>query len=358
MFIILYILCVTQVYFTDIVESYIKSISVKSEQGDSFNTIMDNKISLHYYSLYEVPFETSSDWSYRISRLSSPAQSNTHIVRVTSGNNPGQEISLDAWTRTIQRQVTNQRADERSAANQRQEPRSANPQRLVLTTAHVLYARVSYKGRPVINASVVCRDTESGYKIHLLDTGAGDPDTVQADGVYSRYLQYLPPGHHSLSCAVIGQSSYISSANDRTELSAWSRTLCCVSVMVEASQVDSNAPPARILDLSVRVITSSQHIQLEWTAPGDDWDQGKVASYQLFASPRRDNYYRQSNRCQLSAKHKNCLMNIDIPGVRQCWCRASAQVSTLVIVNNTLRASTCLIRRCSMFSYQWTLMVT
>ena len=43
-----------KVYFTDIVESYIKSISVRSEEGDTFNTIMDNKINLHYYSLYEV----------------------------------------------------------------------------------------------------------------------------------------------------------------------------------------------------------------------------------------------------------------------------------------------------------------
>ena len=86
-----------KVYFTDIVESYIKGISVRSATGDSFNTIVDNKISLHYYSLYEVPFDSqaSGGWSYSISRLSSPAQSNTHIVRVTSGHAPGHEISVD-----------------------------------------------------------------------------------------------------------------------------------------------------------------------------------------------------------------------------------------------------------------------
>ena len=35
-----------KVYFTDIVESYIKGISVRSEEGESFNTIVDNKSAL------------------------------------------------------------------------------------------------------------------------------------------------------------------------------------------------------------------------------------------------------------------------------------------------------------------------
>ena len=94
-----------KVYFTDIAESYIKGISVRSEEGESFNTIVDNKISLYYYSLYVVPFDlqSSGGWSYSISRLSSPAQSNTHIVRVTSGNAPAHEISIDVWTRGVER---------------------------------------------------------------------------------------------------------------------------------------------------------------------------------------------------------------------------------------------------------------
>ena len=153
-----------KVYFTDIVESYIKSISLKSQGGDTFNTIMDNKISLHYYSLYEVPFDTSEgrSWSYRISRLSSPAQSNTHIVRVTSSNQPGHDINIDVWTRNINRQHV---------------------------TATVLYARVTYKTLPVANSTVVCSTEDGEYSIQLLDTGAGDPDTVHGDGVFSRYLQ-------------------------------------------------------------------------------------------------------------------------------------------------------------------------
>ena len=149
-----------KVYFTDIVESYIKGISVRSGDGDSFNTIVDNKISLHYYSLYEVPFDSQSpgDWSYSISRLSSPAQSNTHIVRVTAGNSPGHQISVDVWTRAVQRGEH--------------------------VRATILYARVLHRGQPVVNTTVVC-SSGSGYSLQLLDTGAGDPDTVLGEGVYS-----------------------------------------------------------------------------------------------------------------------------------------------------------------------------
>ena len=263
-----------KVYFTDIVESYIKSISVRSGSGDTFNTIMDNKINLHYYSLYEVPFDSdqSRSWSYRISRLSSPAQSNTHVVRVTSSNTPGHEISVDVWTRKIHK---------------------------AHVSATVIYARVTYNTNPVVNATVVC-STESGeYSIQLLDTGAGDPDTWSGDGVYSRYLQYLSAGGHSLSCTVYGQSSYAvalvdNGAQTRSQMSQFTRTVCCVSVEVTMTGAGSSAPPSRVLDLSVQVVTSSQQIQLSWTAPGDDYDWGKLASYQLFASPQIGSYMSQS----------------------------------------------------------------
>ncbi len=36
-------------------------------------------------------------------------------------------------------------------------------------------------------------------------------------------------------------------------------------------------PPARILDLSVEVDTEEQQIEFAWTAPGEDYDNGKSA---------------------------------------------------------------------------------
>ena len=273
-----------KVYFTDIVESYIKGISVRSGDGDSFNTIVDNKISLHYYSLYEVPFDSQSpgDWSYSISRLSSPAQSNTHIVRVTAGNSPGHQISVDVWTRAVQRGEH--------------------------VRATILYARVLYRGQPVVNTTVVC-SSGSGYSLQLLDTGAGDPDTVMGDGVYSRYLQYLLPGAHSLSCTVYGQHSFVrerpGDKEEVTRLTQFTRTMCCVPVTLTAAEVSVSAPPARILDLSVSVVTSSQQLQLAWTAPGDDYDWGKLASYQLFTSPDPQTYTRPLASNLTSRGHHN-----------------------------------------------------
>ena len=46
-----------KVYFTDLVESYIKSISIESQKGSTFNTIMDSRMSLHYLSVYDAPFD-------------------------------------------------------------------------------------------------------------------------------------------------------------------------------------------------------------------------------------------------------------------------------------------------------------
>ena len=46
-----------KVYFPDLVESYIKSISIESEKGSVFNTIMDTRMSLHYFSVYDAPFD-------------------------------------------------------------------------------------------------------------------------------------------------------------------------------------------------------------------------------------------------------------------------------------------------------------
>ena len=165
-----------KVYFTDIVESYIKSISVRSHTGDTFNTIMDDRISLHYYSVYNVPFDSQDNlgqsWSYRISRLSSPAQSNTHLVRASSAGHAA-GLSVDVWSHGLQGR---------------------------LRSSVILYARVTLGMKPVVNATVVCTEETGGYSVQLLDTGSGDPDTVRGDGVYSRYLQYLLPGPHSLAC--------------------------------------------------------------------------------------------------------------------------------------------------------------
>ena len=42
-----------------------------------------------------------------------------------------------------------------------------------------------------------------------------------------------------------------------------------------AAAASSMMPPARILDLDVEVLTDSRQLEFSWTAPGEDFDQGK-----------------------------------------------------------------------------------
>ena len=42
-----------------------------------------------------------------------------------------------------------------------------------------------------------------------------------------------------------------------------------------AAAASSMMPPARILDLDVKVLTDSRQLEFSWTAPGEDFDQGE-----------------------------------------------------------------------------------
>ena len=44
-------------YFPEITESYIKSVVVRNRRGSSFSTVSDTRASLHYYTMYGVPFD-------------------------------------------------------------------------------------------------------------------------------------------------------------------------------------------------------------------------------------------------------------------------------------------------------------
>jgi hypothetical protein len=45
------------VYFAEVAESYIKSILLRSRRGSTFTTISDTRASLHYVTMYGVPFD-------------------------------------------------------------------------------------------------------------------------------------------------------------------------------------------------------------------------------------------------------------------------------------------------------------
>ena len=45
-----------KIYFPDLVESYIKSVSIESEEGRTYSTILDTYTNLYYLSVYDVPW--------------------------------------------------------------------------------------------------------------------------------------------------------------------------------------------------------------------------------------------------------------------------------------------------------------
>ena len=47
-----------KVFFPDLTESYVRSLSVSSKAAGSFTTIMDSQASSQYLSVYDVPFDT------------------------------------------------------------------------------------------------------------------------------------------------------------------------------------------------------------------------------------------------------------------------------------------------------------
>ena len=49
-----------KVFFPDLTESYVRSLSVSSKAAGSFTTIMDSQTSSQYLSVYDVPFDTVS----------------------------------------------------------------------------------------------------------------------------------------------------------------------------------------------------------------------------------------------------------------------------------------------------------
>ena len=231
-------------------------------------------------------------WKYCVSRLPSQSLQNPHIVQVTSAA-VQKEIIVNVMTNL----------DEYSANT-------------TLSSPIIVYANVMLDNAPIVNAKVFCQIqymNQSGALQHqqqplqLADTGNGDPDTERQDGIYSKYLTWLPgPGRYTISLHVTSEEddqAFVYAFSDGSNMTAYTKKLGHFKRIVKGHsfRIDGTIktasdalPPARILDLSVDVLTSSQQLEFHWTAPGDDYDEGKPSSYQLFESKDSDNFYRMN----------------------------------------------------------------
>ncbi|XP_055498447.1 calcium-activated chloride channel regulator 1-like [Leucoraja erinacea] len=181
----------------------------------------------------------------------------------------------------------------------------------------VIFAEVSHGFLPVIDAKVsatVERADGKSIIVDLLDNGA-DPDAVENDGIYSRYfVNFDGNGRYSfkinvqgkdgvtrLSARRHGRALYIPgyvqngqiqqnpsrppSIGDNTQkLGSFQRVksggTCLVSNVPPTGSIPDVFPPSKIMDLKATIV--QDNIQLNWTAPGGDLDQGDGNSKLLF----------------------------------------------------------------------------
>ena len=178
----------------------------------------------------------------------------------------------------------------------------------------IVYANIRLDNAPIVNAKVFCQIqylNQSGalhhHSVQLIDNGSGDPDTEGQDGIYSKYITWLPgPGHYSVTLQVISKEddqAFVLDTSAGTNITLGKKKLGHFSRIVKGNlfkidnmnkSLSDSIPPSRILDLCVQVLTSSQQLEFRWTAPGDDYDQGKPSSYQLFESKNSDKFYKMN----------------------------------------------------------------
>ena len=168
----------------------------------------------------------------------------------------------------------------------------------------IMYTSVTLSGVPVVNANVradITGITRSGMRIPqssviLVDSGTGDPDIRQHDGIYSKFVTNIHEiGRYQVTLHVSSDKKNPArlATSDGKTMGDFTRIVRGFSFHVASIQRGSNDsyPPARIMDLTARV-TDNQQIVFRWTAPGDDFDEGRPSSYHILYSEDPFSFYR------------------------------------------------------------------
>nr|APU50752.1 epithelial chloride channel-like protein 137 [Saccoglossus kowalevskii] len=179
----------------------------------------------------------------------------------------------------------------------------------------IIYAEVTRGYHAVVNASIIAFvDNTEGYteQLRLLDNGAGS-DITKNDGIYSSYyFNFTSDGRYGVQIKVDnseGSAKLRTRVNGRSrafprgvstdgriseptyeDAEQFNRANSAGTFEVTGYYTDPNAPldvfaPSRIIDLEV-VSTSHEHrtVVLQWTATGNNFDQGTAAEYDLRVS--------------------------------------------------------------------------
>ncbi|XP_053363631.1 calcium-activated chloride channel regulator 4A-like [Clarias gariepinus] len=173
----------------------------------------------------------------------------------------------------------------------------------------IVLAEVSQNYNPVLGANVSATlESDKGHsvKLDLLDNGAG-ADAFKDDGIYSRYFTDFKLGKYSLKVRVENQNERVQFSPYRhngalyapgyivdgkvelnppkppvnvqpVDVGSFTRTATGESFAVDVNAV-TNFPPNKITDLIAEI--QGDTVLLNWTAPGEDFDQGTADSYEI-----------------------------------------------------------------------------
>ncbi|XP_065575983.1 calcium-activated chloride channel regulator 2-like isoform X2 [Artemia franciscana] len=277
-------------YFYSRDNPYVKRLWLTSPSGKTFEGKSEYSLSGHYFTpLHGV--NTPGLWSYAFERESQSHQS--HFVKVFSKPKSKSQATVTG------RLLLDKNIFDFSEGSL------------------ILLAEVKFGDYPIHDARVrviVWYNGSESKEIFLIDNGNGDPDITNGDGIYSRY--FIPPletkTDYSFTLVVDhndgraytyreggdgeGDGPCCGSQipiyrEDRDYLPSFQRISPPQSLRVVNAPILSQIPPNRISDLRARIEEPKAVVEIQWTAPGADFDSGLAKSYDLRYSTSLDDLY-------------------------------------------------------------------
>ncbi|XP_072546820.1 calcium-activated chloride channel regulator 1-like [Salminus brasiliensis] len=272
--------------FTIIYERSTPTVYIESPSGQVYNQAHITENTATKMITLNIPGTTEpGDWKYSFLNKPTNAQSITLTVMSRAAHEDVPPITVNAKTN---------------------QPTSDGSKPMVV------HADVRQKYLPVLGAKVMATlesDTGHSEHLYLLDNGAG-ADSFKDDGVYFRYFTKFKTGRYNLKVHVTSKDGDISLSprrysgalyvpgyivNGELELNPpkppikvqpadvgnFTRTATGESfvVIIPPDVPQPNFPPNRVTDLSAEI--QEDTVLLNWTAPGEDYDQGTAKSYEI-----------------------------------------------------------------------------
>ena len=288
----------------DVESHLVKSVWLSAQDSGAqygpFTTLARRRAAVNMLSLYRGPgLASGSSWGYRVEWFSPLSSRPVQAGLVVEGS---PAFSLTMWTSSSQLTdlVTHQ-----------------TPLALFVSPREVRSGLPVLRGQVTVTCLV---RTEAGTShtcglLTLRDDGAGS-DLTADDGIYSSFLlDYPRPGRYEFSVTLTDNNREAVTVEAAPSHHQGERRgeMCCGSrlslfdkkltktgeirvvspgaalhlVQVPELSDQDKLPPGRIRDLHVRTSSESREVLAVFTAPGDDFDQGRPSLYKILASNNR-----------------------------------------------------------------------